>query len=301
MKLSDILLSPKGLAPCDASPEAFLECVREAAGARGLVAELEGNGDPREPARIHAVFASPGAPASRATLLFLHGKGGCGAEWRRDAERALGLGYNVLVPDLRGHAPSTGTRITYGILESVDMALLVADAARRFRLDPARVGVDACSAGCLTALQYAARSGAAALWLQAPFAALPEMALRYGSRVTGLPPAVLALPMRVALFCIERGDGLLLPDDLDPIAAARRITCPTTVVHGESDTLVPAAFSDPLLAALTGEKELWRVPRCGHCHHPDEPQAILKREYVARWTAFFGRHLPPRVGYHRAP
>jgi pimeloyl-ACP methyl ester carboxylesterase len=301
MKLSDLLLSAKGLAPCGATPGAFLASVREAAGARGLVSQLEVDGDAREPARIHAVFASPGAPESRATLLFLHGKGGRGAEWRRDAVRALGLGYNVLVPDLRGHAPSTGERITYGILERVDLEFLVAEAARRWRLDAARVGVDACSAGCLVALQYVARSGAAALWLQAPFATLPEMAMEYAYRATGVPRVLLALPMRLALRELERGDGLLVLDDLDPIAAARKVTCPTTVVHGDSDALVPSAFSDPLFAALAGEKELWRVPRCGHCHHPDEPQAIVNKEYVARWTAFFGRHLPHRVGYHRAP
>jgi pimeloyl-ACP methyl ester carboxylesterase len=256
------------------------------------VAELEVDGDAREPARIHAVFATPGEPASRPTLLFVHGKGGRGAEWRVDAARALGLGYNVLVPDLRGHAASTGERVTYGLLEKTDLALLVGECARRFRVDPARLGIDACSAGCLVALRYAAEEPAAALWLQAPFAALPAMAVRYAGRATGLPSFLLELPMRAVLKDLERREPLLALAELDPVAAARRVTCPTTIVHGECDALVPLRFSPPLFEALAGEKELWKVPRCGHCHHPDEPQAIVKKEYVARWTDFFTRHLP---------
>ena len=291
-RLARLLLSPEGLAPPTATAEQLLASVSAAAGRGGIVTELEVDGDPREPARIHAVFASPGAPARRATLLFVHGKGGRGAEWRLDAARALRLGYNVLVPDLRGHAPSTGERITYGLLEKADLANLLDAASGRWGVDPARLGVDACSAGCLVALQLAASLPLAALWLQAPFGALSRMAVQYAVRATGLPGFLLELPTRLALCGLARDDGLLDLDALDPIAAARRVACPTTIVHGESDELVPIDFSTPLYGALAGEKELWRVPRCGHCHHPDEPQTIAKQEYVARWSAFFARNLP---------
>jgi pimeloyl-ACP methyl ester carboxylesterase len=291
-RLERLLLSPNGLAPANATLESLLEAARDAAGRGGTVTEVEVDGDPREPARIHAVFASPGAPARRPTLVFIHGKGGRGAEWRVDAARALRLGYNALVPDLRGHAPSTGERVTYGLLEKVDLALLVAECARRFRVDPARLGVDACSAGCLVALRYAAEERTAALWLQAPFGALRSMAVQYAGRATGLPRILLDLPMRAALRNLERRNPILVLDELDPVAAARRVTCPTVIVHGVCDALVPLRFSPPVFEALAGEKELWKVPRCGHCHHPDEPQTIAKREYVERWTAFFARNLP---------
>jgi len=33
------------------------------------------------------------------------------------------------------------------------------------------------------------------------------------------------------------------------------------------------------------------VPRCGHCHHADEPQALERAEYERRWTEFFRLHL----------
>jgi len=46
-------------------------------------------------------------------------------------------------------------------------------------------------------------------------------------------------------------------------------------------------------AVFAGEKEFWRVARCGHCHHPDEAAKVAADEYRSRWTDFFARRLPP--------
>lgn len=287
--LSSFLLSPVGLAPVTASVEAYREAVQTAAGRAGLVETLVTDGDPRESARLVSLFASPGSPAARATLLFLHGKGGAGAEWTRDAVRALKLGFNVLVPELRGHPPSTGARVTYGLFETTDLLLLLDAARARFGVTPERLGIDGCSMGALLALHVAAARRPAALWLQAPFGDLRAMAVHYLHRATGLPRALLGAPVRLLVRRLERREGLDLAR-VDPVEAARRVTCPAVVVHGEDDALVPVGFSPRLYEALAGEKTLWRVPGCGHCHHADEPQALLREEYERRWTTFFLRH-----------
>ncbi|MCM3875731.1 MAG: alpha/beta hydrolase, partial [Thermoanaerobaculia bacterium] len=242
------------------------------------------------PARLSVHFATPGRPETRGTVLFLHGKGGCGAEWTPDTVRALGLGFNVLVPELRGHPPSTGARITYGILETVDLERLLELAAARFGVKRARLGIDGCSMGALLALHLAAAAPPAALWLQAPFADMKEMAAHYLHRATGLPAFLFALPVRILVRRIARTEGLDL-SQADPVRAARRVTCPTVVVHGEEDGLVPIRFAPRVYEALAGEKTFWRVPRCGHCHHADEPQALRQAEYERRWTEFFRPRL----------
>ena len=286
-----ILLSPVGLVPATASVEAFHAAVRAAAGPEGSVEIFTHEGDPREPACLSALFATPGGPGGRGTLLFLHGKGGCGAEWTTDSVRALGLGFNVLVPELRGHPPSTGTRITYGLLETGDLLRLLDCAETRFGIARSRVGIDGCSMGALLAVHLAAASPPAALWLQAPFDDMVAMAAHYLHRATALPAFLFAFPVRVLIWRIARTEGIDL-SKVDPLRAARRVTCPTVVVHGENDGLVPIRFSPRLYEALAGEKSYWRVPRCGHCHHPDEPQAVARAEYERRWTEFF----LPRLG-----
>ena len=273
--------------------EAFGPALREAAGPRGFVETFEHDGDPAEMARLVAHAASPGHPGRRATLLFLHGKGGFAAEWRRDAVRALRLGYNVLVPQLRGHAPSGGARITYGFRERGDVTRLVAEAVRRYGVDPGRFALDGASYGALVALLVAADAHPVrALWLRSPFADLPSMAEQYVARATGLPRALVSLPTRLYVALAERSAGLPLAD-LDPLRAARRVSCPAVVVHGEADELVPVRFAPPVHDALGGRKELWIVPRAGHEHHADEPSGLHAAAYARRWTAFMGSFLPP--------
>jgi len=289
--LADLLLSPTALGTTTATRPALFEAARRAAGPEGLVEDIVHEGDLREPAQLSALFASPGDPELRPTLLFLHGKGGSGAEWRRDVVRAMRLGCNVLVPELRGHAPSTGPRITYGHFEKTDLAILVETATERFGVDPARLAIDGCSMGSHIALQLA--SGPApvrALWLQAPFSSLVQMAVQYIQRATSLPRWLVEAPARFSVLQVERASGLALAE-LDPVEAASLVTCPAFVVHGEGDALVPIDYSARVYAALGGPKEMWRAPRCGHCHHPDEPQAVRGREYRERWTAFFRKHL----------
>jgi pimeloyl-ACP methyl ester carboxylesterase len=284
--------TPENRARRAATEVAFASALRVAAGPHGLATTFEYDGDPEEPAHLVCHAASPGGSRPRATLVFLHGKGGFAAEWRRDAVRALRLGYDVLVPELRGHPPSGGARITYGLREVNDLVLLAGEAARRFGFDPSRLGLDGASMGALVALRAAAVDPRVrALWLRSPFADLPAMAEQYVSLATGLPRLLVSLPVRIAVARAGRAAGLPLTD-LDPLAAARRVSCPVLVVHGEEDELVPVGFARPLFAALSGEKELWIVPRAGHEHHADEPSGLRAADYARRWSGFFTRHLP---------
>lgn len=205
----------------------------------------------------------------------------------------------MLVPELRGHPPSGGSCVTYGLLEAGDVAALLHEASRR-GADTGRVGVDGASMGALVALRLAAlHRGVTALWLQAPFADLAQTAARYLARSTGLSPALLSVPARAAVCLVGASLGVP-PSAVDPIAAAREVSVPSFVVIGEEDVFVPAASAAEVAAALAGEASLWRVPRAGHAHHPDEPQVVARRAYVARWTEFFSRHLPPAERRGRA-
>jgi pimeloyl-ACP methyl ester carboxylesterase len=224
-------------------------------------------------------------------VVFLHGKGGDASEWRRDAVRALRLGLNVLVPELRAHAPSGGARITYGLRETEDLARLLAEAARRFDLDPGRIALDGASMGALLALHAAAANPSVrALWLRSPFGDLGAMAGIYISHATGIPRFLVAPAGRLFVALLTRA-AELPASRLDPLAAARSVVCPSVVVHGERDDLVPPALGREVFAALGGDKELWIVPRAGHEHHADEPSGLRGAEYGRRWNAFLTRCL----------
>ncbi|HKD10709.1 MAG TPA: alpha/beta hydrolase [Thermoanaerobaculia bacterium] len=298
--LSRRLISADGLAPNTTSREALLAALR-ASGA--FVADYRHAGSPRVPALLAAIFASPGEPVGRATILFLHGKGGSASEWKPDALRALALGYNVLLPDLRGHRPSEGTFVTYGLLEKQDLNLALEAVRERFGADLTRLGVHACSAGCLTALEFSAnKESVRALWLESPYADPAEMARHYLSVGTGLPRALLALASRWAIRgAVDRvrrelhlGDPRAGLTRIDPVAALARVSARICVVHGEKDLLVPPRFGQRLCEALPAGSTIWNVDGAGHCHHDDEAERVVQKEYDERWGRFFQTNLPAR-------
>jgi pimeloyl-ACP methyl ester carboxylesterase len=296
-RLAERLISPTGLGPTLDRSDALNEALaREAA----VVEELRHPGSPRSPAELAAVFATPGEPATRPTILFLHGKGGAASEWEPDAIRALRLGWNVLLPDLRGHGRSGGELFTLGLLEREDLEALLDHTARRFGVDAGRLAIHACSAGSSVALQFGAgRAGLRGVWLESPFAQSREMAQHYLSRATGIPGPLLWLTTELAVAKAVRrirrelgvapsAGGL---ERIDPLAAAYRLRCPVALVHGGDDRLVPARFTERLAAALPPGSVVWRVPGAGHCHHENEPLRRAREVYEARWEEFFRRCL----------
>ncbi|HTY41413.1 MAG TPA: alpha/beta hydrolase [Thermoanaerobaculia bacterium] len=296
--LAPRLVSPQGLGPAPGRHEDLLAALEASV---PIVANLRHRGSARLPVELAATFASPGAPETRPTILFLHGKGGDASEWETDALRALRLGYNVLLPDLRGHGRSGGTIFTLGFLEKEDLALTVAAARDGFGIDADRLGIHSCSAGSSVALEFAAgRAGVRALWLESPFARPREMARHYLSRATHLPGALLALTSSWAIsravshvrteLGLPPGTGGL--EAVDPIRSAARVSAAILLVHGEEDRLVPLKFTHELASALPRLSAVWNVPGAGHCHHDDEPAASVKLAYARKWQEFFATYLP---------
>lgn len=292
--LSQRLISARGLQPATTRREELLEALSRAA---PLVDDFRHAGSSRHPVELAAVFASPGDPGARPTILFTHGKGGNAAEWQPDALRTLDAGYNVLLPELRGHAPSGGAFVTYGLLEKEDLTNAVGYVARRFGVDGERLGVHSCSAGSAIALEFAVHTkGVKAIWLESPFAEPAAMARHYLSRATGLPGAMLYLTSRWAVrralnrIARDLGPSEPRPEILDPVRSLAKLTARVLLVYGDRDQLVPPRFVRRLVAALPPGSEVWRTP-AGHCHHDDQTANLLPAEYERRWKDFFGRNL----------
>jgi hypothetical protein len=295
-KLSQVLLSPAGL---KTGVDQHAELLADLKSSGAQAEEFWHPGDSRNPAVLRATFASLGAAGQRATLLFLHGKGGNGSEWRSDAVRAIRAGYNVLCPDLRGHGGSGGEFITYGILEARDMELCLDAARERFGIDPNRVGIHACSAGCLIALKMSERSRKpSGMWLESPFSDPRAMARHYLHLKSGWPTWLLALTAHWAVakadsqlrrkLRLSAGEGFAAES---PLKAAERVRCPVELVFGKRDELVLPDFVPALIAALPRNTSVWEVENAGHCHHEDEAAAVARPEYERRWLDFFGRCL----------
>lgn len=84
------------------------------------------------------------------------------------------------------------------------------------------------------------------------------------------------------------------PEELDVLAAARRVRAPWLIVHGEDDESVPVSEADRLAEAASGIHETLRIPGAGHtfgARHPfvgPTPHLIQAMNATQRW---FRRHL----------
>lgn len=66
---------------------------------------------------------------------------------------------------------------------------------------------------------------------------------------------------------------------------ARRVRQPVLMIHGGSDTAVPAVLAERLREHLAGDSEFWIVPNAGH----NQAAAAAGEEYARRVTGFLLR------------
>ncbi|MDX2289001.1 MAG: alpha/beta hydrolase [Hyphomicrobiaceae bacterium] len=181
----------------------------------------------------------PDAPV----FLFMHGKSG-GLErkvgrWSRLADRGAG----VLAFSYRGYPGSTGEPSEAGLYED-------ARAAYRWlagRHESGRIVLHGLSLGTGVASRLATEVDAKAVVLEAPFAALVDVA---AARQPWLP---------VHLLLIDRFESL-------PLMAKLRM--PLLIVHGTRDTAIPISHAERLYAAAKEPKRLVAIPGGDHSTLP---------------------------------
>jgi pimeloyl-ACP methyl ester carboxylesterase len=188
-------------------------------------------------------------------------------------------GFRAVLVDLRGHGRSTGDWLSYGVVESKDLAQAL-DALGARGLVVGRVGVMGFSYGAAIAIEWAAKDARiAAVVAVAPFASLRAV-------VPGYAPLFPASFVESAIDVAGREAGFD-PDEASPARAIQWTSAPVLVIHGEDDGSIPPWHSRQICAAGGDHAELLLVPGEGHGSIVD---ATLVRERSSDW---FGRHLLP--------
>lgn len=166
-------------------------------------------------------------------------------------ERLAAKGWDVVLPDLRGHGDSSGKHVTWGAKEKHDVKAIV-DSLVDEKLIRPRVYVMGASLGGCVAVQYAVIDARC----EGVLALAPP---------TGLAGYVRCVwPLGTEGFLrgrvrAEARKGGYDPQDASAVAAARRLTCPLIVVHGRLDTTVPYAQANAVYDAAPEPKKMVRL------------------------------------------
>jgi len=203
-------------------------------------------------------------------LLLLHGGGGTGANWRLIFDAAPD-GYELIVPDLRGHGRSThaGGPFTFRQL-AVDMIGLM-DSLRITRFKAIGVSMGAKALLHLATIQPE-RVEAMVVVSAAPYFPETTRALMRAAAAASHDDqdwtrmrqwhrqgddqirAIWAMPEQLAN---DYEDMSFTPPRLGRIQAS------TLIVHGDRDPLYPVALALEMHAAIP-QSHLWVVPNGGH-------------------------------------
>ena len=220
-------------------------------------------------------------PHADGAVLLVHGI-------RSDRKSMLGraaffesINFHTLCIDLQAHGESAGKKITLGYLESMDVAAGVQFLQNRFpRLPVVVVGTSLGGASALMASYDKMPDAliAEAVFLDLKTALKNRVTMKFGSPGSFLAPLLsVQVKPRIGISA----------DGISPVKSAVDITNPTFVIVGEEDRHATPEESREIYRALSGDKELWVVPKAGHV----DLYRAAPKEYEKRVTEFLDAAL----------
>lgn len=233
------------------------------------------------------------APASNRWLVFAHDYHGSWTEGMLHARRFADHGYNLLMPELRGHGASGGDYVGLGWLDRRDLVAWCRDLVARHGEDAQIVLMGrslGATATCLAAGEDDLPRQVRAVVSDSAYVDTWNFLLQR-IRYTGLEPHPTADFARL-LFRHRRGGYDVAAGDAEAAVEAAQV--PTLFLHGRSDTECSAYHAARLYMAAGGREagnRLVTFPHAGHCH-----EALLDPAgyYGAVWS-----FLDPLVGAPR--
>lgn len=200
------------------------------------------------------------APDALATVVLLHGIGGCKEHFYSLSRQLNAIGCNAVLFDHRAQGQSEGMFCTFGEKEKYDVSAVVDLVKTRY--NDSIIGIYGTSLGGAIGLQsLAIRPDLRFGIIESTYHNLEAVTNEYFRDIAGfyLPPVVKRSLRRSG----EIAD--FHPFTANPEDVAPQITCPVFMAHGAADEKIPPAFGRKnfdRLASKTKHFEL--VPGAGH-------------------------------------
>lgn len=212
--------------------------------------------------KLHAAVLRRNEEGCHHWVLCIHGYADTGESMGVYARHYAELGWNVVVPDLRGHGQSEGTYVGYGWDDRLDMVTWI---SRIMRRDPqAQIVLHGVSMGAATALLTAGGAlpgNVKAVVSDCSYTSALDI-IRYMYQRSGRKGP--AAPALAALRAATRRRARFDLKNADVLRAVRSSKTPTLFIHGVSDDFVPATMMADLYENARCSKEFLWVPRAEH-------------------------------------
>ncbi|PYZ94954.1 alpha/beta hydrolase [Salipaludibacillus keqinensis] len=191
-------------------------------------------------------------------------------------------GFDILIPDSRGHGESEGDYVSFGWHDRLDY------------LDWINVLIE--KTGSSSIFLHGHSMGAATVLMTSGEELPPQVKgviadsgytsaediLSYQlENLYNLPPFPM-IPVTSGMTKIRSGFTFGEASVIDQVA---KNTLPLLLIHGEADELVPTSMTEEIYEAAGGDKTLWLVPEAGHV----KSYSTSTTEYQERLMEFINR------------
>ena len=238
----------------------------------------------RDGLKLHAyLFPAEGESAKKKFVIGVHGyKSYSRPEYGPYIEFYRSLGYSMVLPDDRAHAPSEGKYIGFGVLDRLDCVDWAKTLVKTYGED-IEIRLHGVSMGGATVL---AASGEEDLPKQVKgivsdcgFSQAWDV-LSYELKEMAHFPVKPFLPI-CEKICEHRAGFNF--HDFAPVDQVKKSKTPILVVHGTKDPMVPVRMAQEIYDAIASRKRLLIVPEAGH----GESIAFAPDEYHQAIREFF--------------
>jgi len=216
------------------------------------------------------------------TVLMLHGFLADHLQIENAAEALRNAGYRTIMVDLRGFGKSTGTNITFGYLDKVDLTQLI-DYLLAHDLCSRTLGVYGTSYGAASAILYAAADPRVkAVVAVAPFANIREEVPPFARNALGPLSSLFGDTSLNKMANALSGVASMDLDSAKPLEEISKTKAKILLIHGDRDNIIPHASSEALQKANAANTELVTIPGKGHLELCFDPLGILQ-ERTRKW------------------
>lgn len=196
------------------------------------------------------------------------------------------LGFNYLIPDLRGHGRSDGNKIGFGSHDSRDIKLWINYLVERFGEDIEIVlhGVSMGAATVMLVNNTNPPEQVKAVIEDCGYTNAFEQVCDSMQKTVGFNMKV--SPRVTNAYCrmLSKYD---LRTDADPLGTMPNAKNPVLFIHGEDDTFVPFEMCGRLYDACPTPKDILTVPGAIHAYSYYD----AKEEYDAKVKEFIGKYV----------
>src|SRR5690625_2174363 len=193
-------------------------------------------------------------------------------------------GFNVLLPDARGHGESEGDYIGYGWHDRLDYIDWIELLINEHQTNEIILHGNSMGAALVLMVSGEELPGEVkAIIADSGYSTVKEELAHQLKHIYKLP----SFPLLDVTSVITKIRAGYTFEEASSIKQVENNTRPLFIIHGDADDLVPTDMAYEIYEAAGGEKELWIVPDVGHTKAFD----ILTEEYQKRVKDFINRFL----------